>query len=226
MKILRRISRNLRSSILVTFSALLLFSFVLVGFAFSVAARQYIHRRANDALIDAMNFHWVSPSFDPDIFISHVIAQGNEDTIFHHNLRHFYVNSEYELEGISPVAYNVVRDIIGVLKSEETDLSRMQPQRIRVGATIYYVAAAVTMVRPPETYTIYYIDTTDLQRFTANINLRIVGLVAMIWFASMLMSTYLAGSLAKPLKSLSKFAGQIGQGDFTPNPVSFANEEL
>jgi len=177
-------------------------------------------------LVDAINTHAVSPSFDFEVFLSHVVASGNEVNMFHSNLRHFYVSSEYELEGTSHVAYSVVRDITGVLSAESADLTNMSPRRIRVGSTIYYVAAAITMVRPPHTYTIYYIDTTDLQRLTANINIRIVGLVAMIWFATMLMSTYLAGSLARPLRSLSKFAGKIGQGDFTPNPVSFANEEF
>jgi len=207
---------------------LLLFSFTLVGFAFTVAARQYIHRSAHNALVDAMNVHIVSPRFDVELFHAHIVASGNEVNMFHRNLRHFYVNDEYEVKGTITVAYTVVRDITNVLRAEDADLSLMQPRRIRVGTTIYYVASLVTFVRyaEVESFTIYYIDTTDLQRFTANINLRIVGLVTMIWFATMLMSTYLAGSLARPLKNLSKFAGQIGHGDFTPNPVSFANEEF
>jgi len=230
MKFLKKISRNLRSSILLTFSLLIFFSFTLVGFGINIASRQYIYSSAVNALVDAMSAHIEGLSVDAatDVFFPHVIARGNTVNTFHRNLGHFCVDNEMQLTGTAHVAYSVVRDITGVLAAEGADLTRLYPRRIRVGSTIYYVAAVREMVviNPPATYTIYYINVTDLQRFTSNINMRIVGLVAMIWFATMLMSTYLAGSLARPLKNLSKFAGQIGQGDFTPNPVSFINEEF
>jgi len=146
--------------------------------------------------------------------------------MFHNNLRQFEVDEQFQLAGTTTVTSTVFRDIVGVLEAQEADLSQLLPRRMRVGQTIYYVTSARSMMRPPNTYIIYYIDTTDLQRVTTNINMRLVGLVAIIWFATMLMSTFLAGSLARPLKSLSKYAGQIGHGDFTPNPVSFTNEEF
>ena len=228
MKLINRIRRNLRASILTTFSALLFFSFALVGFAFNLAANQYIHSSAIGALYDALGAHIEGLHADgsSDEFISHVRARGVHVNFFHRNLRHFHVDNEYQLTGISPVPYTVMRDIVGVLEAEGVDLTENLPRRIRVGNNVYFIATFVTMVRPPNTYAIYYIDATDLQRFTANVNLRLLGLVAIIWFATMLMSTFLAGSLAKPLKILSKFARQIGHGDFTQNSISFANEEF
>jgi len=230
MKFLRHISRNMRASILLTFSVLIFLSFTLVSIAVNIASRQYINSSAINALLDAMSAHSVGLSFDAasDDFFSHVTARGNNVNTFHRNLGHFYVNSEYQLTGTTHVAYSVVRDITAVLESEGAAIDEMLPRRIRVGGTTYYAASLRNMViiHPPANYTIYYINATDLNRFTANINMRIVGLVAMIWFATMLMSTYLAGSLAKPLKKLSKFAGQIGQGDFTQSDVIFANEEF
>jgi len=82
------------------------------------------------------------------------------------------------------------------------------------------------MMRPPHTYAIYYVDVTDMQRFSASVNLNLLVLVAAIWVSAVIMSTILAGALAKPIRNLSKFARQIGGGDFTQNPVSFANEEF
>ena len=228
MKFLNHIRRNLRASILTTFSALLFFSFALVGFAFNLAANQYIRSSAIGALYDALGAHIEGLHADgfSEEFISHVRARGVHVNFFHRNLRHFHVDGEYQLAGTSPVSYTVMRDIIGVLEAEGADLTNISPKRIRVGTNVYFIATFMTMVRPPFTYAVYYIDATDLQRFTANVNLRLLGLVAMIWFTTVLMSTYLAGSLAKPLRNLSKFARQIGQGDFTPNPVSYANEEF
>ena len=228
MRFLNRIRRNLRASILTTFSALLFFSFALVGFAFNLAAHQYIRVSARDALYDALKAHieGLNPDGFSDDFISHVRARGVHVNFFHRNLRHFHVDSEFQLAGTSPVSPTVMHNIIGVLEAENADLTHISPRRIRVGRNDYFVATFMTMVRPPFTYAIYYIDTTDLQRFTAGINLRLLGLVAIIWFVTVLMSTYLAGSLAKPLRNLSKFARKIGQGDFEPNPVSYANEEF
>ncbi|MCL2360914.1 MAG: HAMP domain-containing histidine kinase [Defluviitaleaceae bacterium] len=230
MKFLRRVKRNLRSSILLAFSVLIFFSFALVGIAFNVATRQYIHNTAINALLDALSAHSVGLSFDTasDDLFNHVVARGNTVNIFHHSIGHFHVNNEYHLTGTTHVAYTTVRDITSALEAESADMHDMRPQRIRVGNTVYYVASMREMVilQHPANYTIYYINATDLQRFTANINLRILGFVAMIWFATMLMSTYLAGSLAKPLRNLSTFARQIGQGDFTPNPETFISEEF
>ena len=228
MRFLRRVSRNLRSSILVTFSALLFFSFVLVGVAFNFAANQFVRSSADNALRDALDAHVLGIPIDVTSyeFIATVHGRGNQVNFFHRNLRYFYVDGQYQLTGTSPVPYAVVRVLTGLLEEEEADLTILLPRRVRDGANIYYFATHVSMFGPPRTYTIYYIDATDMQRITAGLNLRLVGLVAAIWFATMLVSTYLAGSLARPLRNLSRFAGQIGQGDFTQNPVSFANEEF
>ena len=227
-KIFRRIGRNLRSSILATFSLLLLFSFTLIGIGFNIAANQYIHRSALNALIDARNAHFTGLIADgsSEHFLSYLSARDINASFFHRNISRFYLDSEFQLKGVTTVAYSVVSDITQVLEYESEGMIGVAPHRLRSGANIYYVTSIAPMIRPPYYYVVYYIDTTDLQRFTTNINFRILGLVVMIWVATVLMSTYLAGSLARPLKNLSKFAQQIGRGDFTPNPVTFGNEEF
>jgi len=228
MKFLSRISRNLRASILTTFSVLLFFSFVLVGISFNFAANHYIQIGAKNALIDARNAHWVGMPVDAtgDIFFSHVVAQGNRINFFHRNMRHFYIDPYYQLAGVTTVPYTVVRDITGMLIEETPDLTTLVPRRMTANGNVYYVTAIRAMVTPPLVYAVYYIDATDLQRLTTGINMRLVWLVAIVWFTTMLLSTVLAGALARPLKNLSQFAGQIGQGNFEPNPVTFANEEF
>ena len=228
MKLLNSIRGNLRASILTTFSVLLFFSFALVGVAFNFAANQYIQSSARGALVDAMDAHWVGLHVDATVegFINHVIARGNSINFFHRNLRHFDINPEFELTGVTAVPYTVVHDITSTLLEENADIYIPEPRRIRANGNIYYVATRRAMVTPPVVYTVYYIDITDLQRFTAGINLRLLSLVAIIWFATMLVSTVLASALAKPLKNLSQFAAQIGQGNFEPNPVTFDNEEF
>jgi len=228
MKFLNRIRRNLRASILTTFSVLLFFSFALVGVSFNFAANQYIHRSAENALRDARDAHWVTIPVDPnsDLFVAHVIARGNSINFFHRNIGHFNLDPDYQLAGTEAVSYAVVRDIAGALMDEGASMANLMPRLIRAGGSVYFITSARVMVMPPVEYTVYYIDITDLQRFTAGVNLRLLGLVAIIWFATMVVSTFLAGTLAWPLKNLSKFAGQIGQGNFEPNPIIFANEEF
>ncbi|MCL2405690.1 MAG: HAMP domain-containing histidine kinase [Defluviitaleaceae bacterium] len=230
MKLFSRISRNLRASIFTSFSALLFFSFVLIGVAFNFAANQYIERSAKNALIDARNAHLVGVTVGAaEMFYSHIVAEGGSVNFFHRNLMRLYVDPEHQLAhvlGSPAVPYTVVRDITGVLEGENVDLSARSPRRIRANGNIYYVTTIRAMVTPPVVYAVYYINVTDLRRFTAGINMRLLALVAIIWFATMVMSTILSGALAKPLKNLSQFAGQIGQGNFEPNPITFANEEF
>jgi len=175
-----------------------------------------------------MDAHFIGLSFDPstDMFFSHVRARGNSVDFFHRAIRYFHVDNEYQLVGTTAVAYTVVSDIIGVLEVKGADLTVFEPVRIRVGSNIYFVAAVRTMVFPLNAFAVYYIDVTDLQRITATVNLRLIFIVAAIWFVTIMMSTYLAGSLARPLRSLTRFARQIGNGDFTPSNMSFTNEEF
>jgi len=228
MKLFNRISRNLRASILTTFSVLLFFSFALVGIAFNFTANQYIESSAKNALLDARDAHWVGLRVDAasDDFLSHVVARGNSFNLFHRSLRHFYIDEQYQLAGDATVPYAVVRDITGALEAEAANLANLDPLRVRAGGSIYYIITAPSMVRPPNIYAVYYIDVTYLQRVTSGLNIRLLSLVGIVWFATMLMSTILAGTLAMPLKNLSKFARQIGQGNYEPNPVTFANEEF
>jgi len=228
MKFLSRISRNLRASIFTSFSVLLLFSFALIGVAFNFAVNQYIYHNAKDALIDAREAHWVGLPVDAtsEIFIANVVARGNNINFFHRNLRHFYVDEDFQLAGTTAVPYVVARDITSVLADENMNIANLYPTRIRVDGNVYFIASIRSMVTPPMLFAVYYIDTSDLQRITTGIHLRLLSLVAIIWFAAMLVSTVLAGALAKPIKILSRFANQIGQGNFEPNPVTFANEEF
>jgi len=231
MKLIKRLSRNLRASILATFTALLFFSFVLAGLAVNFAVNRYIHYSAMKAMVDAIHAHVFGLRVDvsSDDFVSLVSARGNEVNIFHRNLRYFLIDADFELwlEGTTmPVPYTAMRDITDILKAENLDPRRIEPHRIRAGGNVYFITSIESMVRPPFTYVVYYIDVTDLQRFSAGVNLRLLGLVAAIWVSAVIMSTILAGALARPIRNLSKYARQIGGGDFTPNPITFANEEF
>ena len=228
MRYLRSLSRNLRSSILITFFVLLFFSFGLVGIAFTIAARQYTGAMVQSALHDAMSAHHEGVDFDPatGMFLAHVRAQGHEVNFLHRNLGHFMVDADFRLGGTMAVDSATMNNITRVLEADNTDLTGMLPRRISTEGSVYYVAAVINLDSLPSYYTIYYVDVSDINHLTAGFNFRLLMLVGIIGFATLLMSTYLAGSLAKPLRSLSVFAQQIGQGDFTPNPVSFSNEEF
>jgi len=207
---------------------LLFFSFGLVGVAFNIAARQYTSAMVENALRDAMNAHYVGVNFDPatGMFLDHLRAQGREVNFLHRNLGHFLVDANFNLGGTMPVDSATMNNITRVLEAKNADLTDMLPIRISAEGSVYYVAAVINFVRPPNYYTIYYIDVSDINHLTAGFNFRLLMLVGIVGFATLIMSTYLAGSLAKPLRSLSMFAQQIGQGDFSPNPESFTNEEF
>ena len=217
--------RNLRASILTAFTLLLFLSFALTGLAFNLTINQYIRTSATSVLQEARA--------NPDILQGYIgemrmlqnpSLRSSPMGIFHQNLHFFDIDVNYR-----PIFYEYVTqaavDISEALARYSINLHQMEIIRIHVAGHVYFVAPAGWVLDYP-VYTIFYVDVTELERFVANVNLRLLVLVAFIWLLAMVVTTILAGSLAKPLRTLSVFVRQIGQGDFTPNPISFTNEEF
>ena len=217
--------RNLRTSIFVAFSTLLFLSFVLVGVVFNLAVNQYIRGRAY-AELDEAKQEFQQLLIDHDITEETLIGTSTSryrsygERFF--RLNNFGIDEAYlpVNSGWSQTAYAIADE----LYQERVIISQFQNRRMRINEHTFFIAT--TSYRNDGNHVVFYLDVTDLQRFTSSLNVILLSLVGLIWLLAMLIATFLAGSLARPLHILSDFAQRIGRGDFRPNSISFANEEF
>ena len=219
-----RIARNLRASILAAFSVLLFLSFTLVGAAFNIAVSQYIRSSAVAMLNEARAIHYNLLDYTPaEAPILRIV--GNRPNLFRANLRFFMIDENYQ--PLNPHASDSAYDISRMLYQAGLDPAETLNMRLR--GPEHNQSYFITSARAPgeqERFIIFYVDVTEMQGFTRSINMMLVTLAALIWVAAIAVTGFLAGTLAKPLHILRDFARRIGRGDFTPNPISFANEEF
>ena len=203
------------------FSALLFLSFALVGATFNIAVNQYIRSSAIVMLDEARADHYNMLEMSAAAPILRIIGGGRN--LFRTNLRQFMVDDGYYI--LSPIASYSAHDIAVTLWQKNLDLADIQNLRLRVQDNTYFITSAQA---PGGTgrHIIFYVDVTDLQRFTRSINMLLITLAAFIWLVAMAATGFLAGSLARPLHILKDFAKRIGQGDFSSNPISFNSEEF
>ena len=212
-RLVRRFQKNLRASILMAFSLLLFVSFILVGVAFNITLNQYIRASAARTLSEARVSY---NAFGTVRFESPYIITG----LFQQNLGYFRINSSYEilhLPILSQSALDLHELIIG------RDISSLNETRVRGHHQTFFVSSILSN---DDEFTVFYVNVTALGRFAGDVNMRILWLVLVIWLITMIVTTFLANSFARPLKILSEYARQIGSGDFSPNKIGFTNEEF
>ena len=202
---------------------MLLLSFILVGAAFNIAVRQYIRSNALAMLNEARAIHYgILPLNTPDAPLLRAVM-GHRPDFFRTNLRSFIMDESYR--PLNPVSNNSAYHIAEMLKARGLHPSEVYNLRLYGQDQTYFISSTTTPGEPGR-YVIYYVDVSDLQRFTYGINMLLLSLAALIWLVAIAISGFLAGSLARPLRILQNFAGRIGKGDFTPNPISFEGEEF
>lgn len=219
----KALRRNLRISILTAFSALLFLSFALAGAAFNITINQYIRSGAIDMLDEARagqyNILELLPPENPLLWF-----MGRQPNLFRANLGSFVIDNNYR--PLNRLATDSAHDIAEMLRQNETIPSTVHNLRLRTQNHTYFITSATAFPGDLERYTIFYVNITDLQRFTRSVNLLLFYLACLIWLLAVVVTGFLAGSLARPLHILQNFAKRIGSGDFTPNAISFTSEEF
>jgi signal transduction histidine kinase len=81
-------------------------------------------------------------------------------------------------------------------------------------------------VKHPLGYAVFYVDVTGLSAFAGMVNIMLLSLAGFIWLLASGAATILAGTITRPIRLLSKFSKQIGEGNFAPNNMVFNNEEF
>ena len=218
----KALQRNLRVSILTTFSALLFLSFALAGAAFNIAINQYIRSSAIDMLDQARAEQYNILEILPENPL--LWFMGRQPNLFRANLGSFVIDNNYR--PLNPRATTSAYDIAEKLGQNGIMPSAVHNLRLRTQNNTYFITSATALPGELERHTIFYVNVTDLQRFTRSVNILLLYLACLIWLVAVVVTGFLAGSLAWPLHVLRDFAKRIGSGDFTPNSISFTSEEF
>ncbi|MCL1987649.1 MAG: ATP-binding protein [Firmicutes bacterium] len=221
MKPIKILRKNLRLSILAAFSIVLFLSFALIWGALSIALDQYIRSNAVSVLNEARAGNY--SVMNPPIERPPIMVVGNPQNFLRTNLGTFNMDAAYQ--PISPSASELSQHISTIMQQSGLNPGAFYNMRLRNHENTYFVTSA-SSTELDGTYTIFYVDVTDFQRFTSIINALLFYLALFIWFIAIIVTGFLSGSLAKPLHTLQDFAKRIGNGDFTPNPKSFTNAEF
>jgi len=209
-----RVRRNLRGSILTAFALLLFLSFVLIGGAFQLVLRIVVRQNAVAELNEVQESYVDMSGF------TMLVRHG----MFGRRVNQFYINDQFELLYPHIATYESV-EVAELLQLHNLSPGELNNRRLRTSGGIFYVTS-LPAFSYTDWYAVFYVDVTDISRFSTRVNLLLLLLVAVIWAFAMIITTFLAGSLAWPLHNLNHFAQQIGRGDFSPNEATFRNEEF
>jgi len=211
---------NLKAHIRTVFSILLFMAFAIIGLVFNVALNQYLRTSTIEALTEARDIYEGVHPRQPMVIIRML---RNNQRFFYRNVGSFiYIGNDLPIIGVEDALL-----IAEAIQLDNINLSRSNPARIRVGDRTFYIATTPSQsINAVDSTMIFYLDITDIQHLLSTVNILLVVLVLTIWIISLIITTVLANSLAHPLHNLSKFAQQIGRSDFTPNNLTFANEEF
>jgi signal transduction histidine kinase len=213
-KLFNRLRYNLRRSIFTAFSVLLFISFVMVGGIFNIAVREYIRQNAIAELDEAQKIYAYDGIFT-------VVTHSG---LFGKHTNYFYIDRYYHVNRIF-ISANT-DNIAAYIKNNNIHPELLINRRVRTDGGTFYVTAKPVSREDPNWYAVFYVDITDISRFSNRINLLLLFLVVIIWCAAMIIATFLAGSLSHPLRVLNHFARRIGRGDFTQSDENFTNDEF
>ena len=88
-----------------------------------------------------------------------------------------------------------------------------------------YLATMQENALMPGEYAIVYVDITGIQAFAGNINMMLIIILVVVGGAAVAVAFALAGSIAKPIRQISGFAGKIGDGVFEPSGLELKDRE-
>lgn len=115
--------------------------------------------------------------------------------------------------------------IADYLKNKEVSLDNANYIFVRVKQSEYYISAVEDLERP-NSYFIYYVSVSGIYSLLNMVNLTLAAIVAVAMVICFTIANIIASSVTSPVKKLSKFAEEIGKGNFTRNEFSFRDIEF
>lgn len=143
------------------------------------------------------------------------------------------INSNYTL--LFPNRYNdFLKDITEMenlnneLKNKKFDLNAKENRRVSTKSRDYFVSSVNISNREEidEQFLIIFIDISSTITLAKRINFVLLLVMCVAEALSIIIASILSEKIAKPIKELSGFAKQIGEGNFSTRESDYLDEEL
>lgn len=220
---------HIKSRIFCMLILLMLLVFSGVFFAFNIFIQSYIRSNVESQL------HGITSEYDmrdnkpdnppntnnnlPDISRAPKSKIGAENGVF-------TISSDYALKN-----YNENEDIkelsliAAYMKNKGITADGARYVFVRTEQQEYYVSTEAD-TRSTDFYLVFYVNVTAVNSLVTAINIALAVIVAVAMLICLWISNIIAGSIINPVKKLSKFAEEIGKGNFKKREFSFSDMEF
>ncbi|MEL7608794.1 MAG: HAMP domain-containing sensor histidine kinase [Bacillota bacterium] len=138
----------------------------------------------------------------------------------------FVVDASYDIKG-----YGVSEDtdelsrIASLLKEKGVSLSGARYVPVGTDQGEYYVSTAPAE-KQPGSFFVFYVDVSGINSLVDTVNLSLAVIVAAGMLICFFIANVIANSVTTPVKKLSKFAVEIGKGNFAKRDFRFQDVEF
>lgn len=124
--------------------------------------------------------------------------------------------------------FDEIQALAAQLKHEQVDLQSNEITRVKASEREYYFVSMKLSPNPfgGVSYLVYYIDMTAIKSFADRINIVLLVVMGIAGLLAAAIAIFLSGLIAKPVRELTRFAVQIGKGDFSRNSFNYSDLEL
>ncbi|WP_310602743.1 HAMP domain-containing sensor histidine kinase [Anaerosporobacter sp.] len=228
-----RIKWHIKPRIFIMLLLLMVIIFASVFLVFNLFINAYIDANVESQLNElTMHYRTTDRESVPDEFSTHDkdpflpdVSQQSKNKIGiqgevlvldeEYNLIRFHNNqAEEELEYFTEQ-----------LKKMEIPLDAASYFPVKTQNAEYYVAITAS-AKEPDTYLVFYVDVTAINSLVDTFNLVLAVIVAAAMLICFLIANIIANSVTTPIRKLSAFAAEIGNGYFQKKEFSFTDMEL
>ena len=138
----------------------------------------------------------------------------------------FVLSSNYEIEKhAESIDKNELIQMAEVIKDKEISLDKIDRLYIKTDTEDYYISV-LKDTKEGHSFFVFFVNVTSIENLVNTINIALFVILIIMLAISFFIANLIANSVTKPVKQLSKFAVQMGKGDFTTKEQSFVDIEF
>ncbi len=118
-----------------------------------------------------------------------------------------------------------LNQIAGSLKERAVSLAQARNVKVDTSEGEYYISS-VEDARMSGNFLVFYVSVAGINHLVDTVNTAMAVIMAAAMMICFITANIIAGSVTKPLKKLSDFAGALGRGDFKRTEFTFMDIEF
>jgi len=217
---------SIKTRILLGVLLLIGIAFALIFVVFNISVDHYIDINAKRQLDIAQDIMGEELNKDREIHneeapLSNIYSQprnpvGAKAEMFFWNGKSILALDSFSEDVSMPEEIAAQLDIDAALEATQTI-------SVQQGA---FLVSAMERPQTESEYIVFYVDITDIQTMTENINSLLIIVLVAVGAGAVGIAFLLANSVAKPILQISKFAKKIGEGVFEEQNIDMKDSEI